>query len=161
MTPMEAILSGIISALVAGATARVKDVASDAVKDSYEGLKGLIVRKLGKSGAVQSVEDDPASEHAQSNLAIAISKTDVGSDAAIQQMVESLTQALEADRREGRLLRTDIDITSIAAGVDANIGRLVAAGSIRIHDVKADGNVNIMDVAAGLAPPDKLHPKNV
>ena len=56
---MEPFLSGVIAALVAGATATAQDLASDAVKGAYQGLKRLLIQKLGKGGAVQSVEDEP------------------------------------------------------------------------------------------------------
>jgi hypothetical protein len=52
---VEPILISIVSALVAGATAKAKDVASKAVSDAHDGLKSLLIRKLSKSGAVQSV----------------------------------------------------------------------------------------------------------
>ena len=62
----EPILTTVIAALVAGATAQAGKVASQAISDAYDGLKALIVRKLGgKTGAVQSVEDEPESEEAQ------------------------------------------------------------------------------------------------
>lgn len=51
---MEAVLGGIISALVAGAVAKASDVGGRAIADAYDGLKSLIIRRLGKSGAVQS-----------------------------------------------------------------------------------------------------------
>ena len=36
----------IVTALVAGAAAGMKDTASSAIKDAYNGLKGLVGRKL-------------------------------------------------------------------------------------------------------------------
>ena len=56
------IQTSILATLVAGATAKAKDVASKPVSDAYNGLKILLIRKLGKGGAVQSVEDEPDSE---------------------------------------------------------------------------------------------------
>ena len=47
-------ISLIVAALVAGATAAIKDTAGTAVKDSYEALKGLIKKKF----VAQGKEDD-------------------------------------------------------------------------------------------------------
>jgi hypothetical protein len=41
----------IVAALVAGAAAGGKDVASSAVKDAYNGLKALLVKRFRKKGA--------------------------------------------------------------------------------------------------------------
>ena len=43
----------ILAALTAGAAASAKDTASVAVKDAYDGLKGLIQRKLANKPAAQ------------------------------------------------------------------------------------------------------------
>jgi hypothetical protein len=74
MALMDPILTTILSGLVAGAAAKAKDVASEAVSAAYGGLKSLLIRKLGKSGAVQSVEDEPDSESAGASLAEALAK---------------------------------------------------------------------------------------
>lgn len=61
-------ISLIIAALAAGATAGVKDTASAAVNDAYEGLKGLIRHRFGRDSAaladLQKVETAPDSDHA-------------------------------------------------------------------------------------------------
>jgi hypothetical protein len=49
---MDSLLTTVATALVAGASARAKDIASQAVMDAYAGLKAVVVRKLGKAGAV-------------------------------------------------------------------------------------------------------------
>ena len=49
----------------------------------------------------------------------------------------------------------DIDISSITAGIDANIRALIARGSIRLRDIKAQGTVNIVGVATVAPPPGR------
>src|SRR5438045_457529 len=91
---MEPILTTILAALTAGALAKSKDVASQAVIDAYDGLKSLIVRKLGKGGAVQSVEDEPESKTAHETLAEALAKNRLQADAELEQKAEQLKKAL-------------------------------------------------------------------
>jgi hypothetical protein len=67
-------LASVIGALAAGALAKAGDVGGRAVIDAYDALRALIVRKLGKGGAVQSLEDEPRSEAAQATLAEALTK---------------------------------------------------------------------------------------
>ncbi|MCT9933803.1 hypothetical protein N5079_26670 [Planotetraspora sp. A-T 1434] len=59
-------LSLVLAALAAGATAGLSDTASAAVKDAYEGLRGLIARKLGDGDDAELVEyeADPSEENA-------------------------------------------------------------------------------------------------
>ena len=71
-------LASVIGALAAGALAKAGDIGGRAVVDAYDGLRALIVRKLGKGGAVQSVEDEPRSEAAQTALADARQKPVLG-----------------------------------------------------------------------------------
>src|SRR5215469_5494471 len=71
---METILAATVSSLIAGASAKAKGVASDAVVSAYGGLKNLIVQKLGNSGAVQSLEDDPDSDSARDVLIEALAQ---------------------------------------------------------------------------------------
>jgi hypothetical protein len=51
-------LASVIGALAAGALSKAGDVGGRAVTDAYNALRALIVRKLGKGGAVQSLEDE-------------------------------------------------------------------------------------------------------
>jgi hypothetical protein len=121
---MEAVLGGIISALVAGAVAKASDVGGKVISDAYDGLKALIVRKLGKGGAVQSVEDEPQSESAQAHLAEAMANGGVAADAELATKasdLEAKLAALQDDRRDG----SDIDVGNIRGAVNAVVERLL------------------------------------
>ena len=52
-------ISLIVAALVAGAATGVKDVVGGAVKDAYEGLKGLVSRRLRASNSPAATAVDP------------------------------------------------------------------------------------------------------
>src|ERR1700687_3299938 len=88
--PMAEFLASIIGALAAGALAKAGEVGGRAVVDAYDGLRALIVRKLGKCGAVQSVEDEPRSETAQAALAEALTKGGLAADPELAQHAEVL-----------------------------------------------------------------------
>lgn len=67
---MDPITVTIVTALAAGAAAAAKDVATDAIKDAYAGLKRLVTDRYRKtSEAVDLVTADPASMARQAVLA--------------------------------------------------------------------------------------------
>jgi hypothetical protein len=157
---MEPILISVVSALVAGATAKAKDVASQAVADAYDGLKNLIVRKLGKGGAVQSVEDDPESEPARSTLVEALAKkeTDLQTDSQLKELVDRLERELAGAKAAGIQGTADIDIDIVRGHVNATVENLVAAGRIKLVSVvAAEGDATVKGLTAGFKAPD---PKN-
>ena len=88
-------LASIVGALAAGALAKAGDIGGRAVADAYDGLRALIVRKLGKGGAVQSVEDEPRSEPAQAALAEALTKAGLAADPELAQHAKALRAAID------------------------------------------------------------------
>ena len=54
-------VSIIVSAVVAGASAALKDTTGQVVKDAYAGLKRFILDRYG-GGSVELVEQDPGSQ---------------------------------------------------------------------------------------------------
>ncbi len=154
---MEPILISVVSALVAGATAKAKDVASQAVADAYDALKNLIVRKLGKGGAVQSVEDDPESEPARTTLVEALAKKgkDLQTDSRLKELVDLLERELAAAKAAGVQGTGDIDIDSVRGHVNATVESLVAAGRIKLGSVIAEtGDATVKGLTAGVEATD-------
>ena len=47
-------LASVIGALATGALAKAGEIGGRAAADAYDGLRALLVRKLGKGGAVQA-----------------------------------------------------------------------------------------------------------
>jgi len=67
---MDPITVTIVAALSSGAVAAAKDVATQAIKDAYSGLKTWIVDRYKKSGPfVEALEADPESQSTQEVLA--------------------------------------------------------------------------------------------
>ena len=99
---MGELLASIIGALSAGALAKAGDIGGRAVTDAYDGLRALIVRKIGKGGAVQSVED-ARSEAAQAALAEALAKAGVAADENWRSTPRRFVRRSQAPR--GRVVR--------------------------------------------------------
>jgi hypothetical protein len=144
---MESILASIISALVSGAVAKAADVGGKAIVDAYDGLKALIVRKLGKGGAVQSVEDEPRSESAQAALAEALTKAGVAADPELAQHAEALRATVDGAAGTGDAA---IEVGDISGKVNVLVNNLVATGRIKLGDIRAEtGDATLTNLTAG------------
>jgi hypothetical protein len=150
---MEEFLVSIVGALTAGALAKATDVGGRVVADAYDGLRALIVRKLGKGGAVQSVEDEPRSEPAQAALAEALTKAGLATDPELAEHAKALHAAIEgASETDG----ASIEVGDIFAKVNVLVNNLVATGRIKVGDIRADtGDVTLANLTAGIDPTKK------
>ncbi len=137
-------LASVIGALAAGALSKAGDVGGRAVTDAYDALRALIVRKLGKGGAVQSVEDEPRSETAQATLAEALTKAGLVADPELAQHAETLRAAVAG------AAGADIEVGDITGKVNVLVNNLVASGRIRLGDIRAEtGDATLTNLTAG------------
>jgi hypothetical protein len=150
---VEQFLANVIGALAAGALAKAGDIGGRAVADAYDGFRALIVRKLGKGGAVQSVEDEPRSEAAQTALAEALTKAGLAADSELTQRAEALRTAVaSAPGTAG----ADIEVGDIVGKVNVLVDNLVATGRIKLGDLRAEtGDATLTNLTAGAASPKK------
>jgi hypothetical protein len=140
-------LASIVGALTAGALAKAGDVGGRAVADAYDALRALVVRKLGKGGAVQSVEDEPRSEPAQAALAEALTKAGLATDPELAQHAKALHAAIEGAAGTGGAA---IEVGDIFGKVNVLVNNLVATGRIKLGDIRADtGDVTLTNLTAG------------
>jgi len=146
-------LAGIIGALATGAIAKAGEIGGRAVADAYDGLRALIVQKLGKSGAVQNVEDEPRSEAAQTALAEALTKAGLAADPELVQHAEALRVALLGAAGAGS---ADIEVGNIVGKVNVLVSNLVATGRIKLGNVIAgEGDATLTNLTAGVPLPKK------
>jgi hypothetical protein len=144
---MVEVLTAIVGALAAGALAKAGDVGGRAIVDAYDGLRALIVRKLGKGGAVQSVEDEPRSELAQAALAEALSKAGLATDPELAQHAEALRAAVDGAAGTGG---APIEVGDIYGKVNVLVNNLVATGRIKLGDIRAEtGDATLTNLTAG------------
>ncbi|MFW6116648.1 MAG: hypothetical protein ACOC6F_02880 [bacterium] len=89
----------LVTAVVLGAAAGAKDVAAQAVKDAYAGLKSLIVRKFGGKAdveeAVKGVEKKPESDARKAVLKEELETAEAGQDAEVVKEAKALLRLLE------------------------------------------------------------------
>ena len=146
-------LASIIGALAAGAIAKGGEIGGRAVADAYDGLRALIVQKLGKGGAVQSVEDEPRSETAQATLAEALTKAGLAADPELAQRAEALRAAVATAAGAGG---ADIEVGDIVGKANVLVNNLVASGRIKLGDLRAEtGDATLTNLIAGAAAPKK------
>lgn len=139
----------ITAALVAGAALAFKDVASDAVKSAYNGLKGLL---SGKISSLATLEKDPSKEAFRNAAAAEVELSGVGNDPVVIEKAKALTEVIAREPAE-RLAAADIDVGQIRAAGEVLVARLEAAGDVRVKDIQSTtGAVRIADIKAGKAP---------
>ena len=125
----------IVAALVAGAAAGLKDTASSAIKDAYNGLKGLVRRKLaGRPGGelvVDRHEQDP--QVWDKPLAQELTAAGAGDDPALVTAAQALMQLVDPAGSAAGKYEVSASDHAAAAGRDMNItasGGGTAAGVI-------------------------------
>src|SRR5829696_5729055 len=96
-TERRPLMDPITTALVAGAAAALKDMASDAVKAAYKGLKGLLGEKL---SSLANLEEDPNDEDYRKATSKELHKKGLAQDPAVLEKAKELTAVLEREPPE-------------------------------------------------------------
>jgi hypothetical protein len=117
-------ISLILAALVAGATAAAKDTAGKAVKDAYEGLKGLLKSKFADNEAAKVVldehEKDP--ETYEAALKKKLSETGTDKEDAILKAAQDLLKQAKSEESIAAKYKTDFQAEVKGAQIgDSNI----------------------------------------
>lgn len=145
---------GIVGALAAGAIAKVGDIGGRAVLDAYDALRNVMISRLGKSGAVQSVEDDPRSPLTQAALAEALARAGLADDPELNQRAKALVAAMKELTQNDS---ADLNIGDIYGKVDAVVRDLSASGRIQLGNIRAEtGSAFVVGVNAGVDPTKKV-----
>ncbi|MEH2052055.1 hypothetical protein [Nostoc sp.] len=110
-------ISLIIAALGAGAIAAAKDTATTAVKDAYQGLKGLIKKKFEGDVLGQAMVDAKPEEikQAEGLLKDKITKAGADQDAAIIQAAQELLNQVKEQPGGQQIITQNISNVKYAA----------------------------------------------
>jgi hypothetical protein len=138
---MDPVTVTIVSALAAGAAAGATDVATNAIKDAYAGLKSLIVGRYGEtSEAVDLVTANPASKARQAVLAEELEKTGAVGDGELKEAAQALLDAVsELRAKPGTDTVFDFDVLHRARNVE--LEDIDAAGTVfRAREATLEGD---------------------
>ncbi|MEG3436718.1 WD40 repeat domain-containing protein [Pannus brasiliensis CCIBt3594] len=119
-------ISVILAVLAAGATAAAKDTAGTAVKDTYEGLKKLIVKRFAEKGKAEDIaivekhERKPDSGAVKELLKEELIEVGVDRDLEVQKIAEKLLEIVKAEgsASEGSG-KTTVNIKALPKHVEA------------------------------------------
>lgn len=140
-------ISAIAAALAAGATAALKDSATDAIKTAYRGLKDLVAAKF-SSVNVGQLEAKPESEARRALVAEDLAEAGAVDDAELLAAAKTLLGHLAAQGAEGAAaLGVDLEDIKAANLVIEDI--MSSGGGIRAKKIVADGDIRISGVRAG------------
>jgi hypothetical protein len=131
---MDPVTANVVSALTAGAMEVVKPTAQQAVKDAYEGLKKLVLRKFGRQGtlepALATLEGKPDSESRQAVLCEELATLGADKDQELAQEASKLLFLLSSPSQSN-------------AGVGGLVGQLNAPGG---KVIVTGGNIDTVNM---------------
>jgi hypothetical protein len=150
-------LTLIVTALATGAAAGLKPTAEKAIKDAYEGLKALIVKRYERTkAAVPVLEHNPASEAGKAVLRESLAEEGATEDEELLRQAQAMLQAIrlhDASAAEA----AGVLIEDIEAGASVNVRDIISEGSFTARKIRAEQDVTIEGVRAGRGgePPGK------
>ena len=144
------IISAIVNAILMGATAGLKDEATAAIKDAYEGMKALIKTKsIRASQSLEFLEGKPQSKARQDALKEELSEAGAEHDQDVLTFVHTLLDALKNHSPE---VASQIGINLERVRADSLlISNVIAHGdAVRANDLTTLGSISITNVRAGV-----------
>lgn len=134
----------IVSALVMGMTAGAPSVGAQAIKDTYTGLKTLIIRKFGTKPdvqkAVEDLEKKPESAGRKATAEEELKEAGAGDDAEIVAAAQTLMKALKEHGVAGAQNYNAHAEGGSAIGQGKN--NVIATGGSVINKGKVEGDIN-------------------
>lgn len=105
----------LITAIVAGAALATKETTSQAIKDSYGGLKEFLMARF-KIGSIAAVEKDPTVESFKAALSAELDLSpEIANDPEVSKLLLSLLSAIDADQDNDHLKSVGIEVGVISS----------------------------------------------
>jgi hypothetical protein len=143
MDPIESIAT----ALALGAAAGLKPTVEKVIKDAYDGLKALILRKYPKVD-VNQLETDPGSKGRRAVVTEGLEKGGAHNDAELLLSAANVLETVRSRAPETAGV-VGVDLKDVE-GVALTIRRVIASGTgVNIEHAKLAGDITIEDVRAG------------
>jgi hypothetical protein len=137
----------ITAAIVAGAAAGLTSTVSQAVRDAYSGLKGLLAARFPQVD-LAPVEKLPGSQAKQASLAEDLTLAGANRDDDVVRLARHLVEVIAREAPQAAA-GVGVDLERVR-GEFLNIQRV--EGGVRAHDVETSGGITIADVRAGGGP---------
>lgn len=152
---MDPVVAAIVAALASGAIVAAKDVATNAVKDAYAGLKKLIVSRFEKAKPfVEAVEASPESKPEQQVLARQLGAA--AGDPSMKEAADRLLAALGELERDPRA-RAVLDFEKLHALRTFKISDAEFSGTLlTAKEATFEGDVELTNLRQrGLETPEE------
>ena len=146
---MDPVTSGIVAALVAGATAAASETASQAVKDAYAALKRVLQDgyKLASTALLEKKPSEPSFQKAvEAELEV---QPKVADDPAVLERAKAVQEALKLEPPE-QLAAWGVDVGRLKAAGDIIAERISGtAGGLRAREMESGGSIRLSDITGG------------
>ena len=133
----------IVTALVAGATAGLKPMAEQVVKDAYEGLKALIKQKYQRVD-VGVIEADPKSKGRQAVVEEELTTAAAGQDEELLARARALLETIQ-QHAPGTAAELAVDLEDVKAALSIEIEN-IRGGGVRGRNWDTGGGIKISGV---------------
>ena len=141
-------LSAIVGAITGAAVALAKEIASKAVSDAYDRLKGLIASRFRRKSAMEALEEAPDSLSARAGLEGALKESKAFEDQDILKLASELAAALQSID-SSKLQKANLTIEDLESYRNIILKNLSSTGDLSVRRLTADRDIVIDQASAG------------
>ena len=139
--------SVIVSAIVAGASAALRDTAGQAIKDTYASLKHFILERY-RGASIELVEQDPSSRRRELVLEEDLQKAGADRDEELLRRAQAVLDAITRQPTE-QAAALGVDLERVNAA-NIRVREIIASGTaFRAQYVETSGDIDLGTVRGG------------